>query len=188
MLKLTALTRLPAPASSASSVQRLQLLRFLGRHLQRLLADDVPTRGEDLLDLPMVELVRRRDVHDLYGVVREGLRQALVGARQPQLRGARGAQLRRRLQQPDDPHADPAQRLDVDRADEAAANDRGPDVAEVPHPNSGGVRNRQWPTGCARTTSCCRSPVSRSALTIGNVTNGRLTVRSGWRGASVTSP
>jgi hypothetical protein len=38
--------------------KRGQLRRLPGRQRQRLLADDVPTRGEDLLDLWMVELVR----------------------------------------------------------------------------------------------------------------------------------
>ena len=84
----------------AARVGQRDELRGLRRgHRQRLLADDVAARGQDLPDLRVVELVGRGDVDDLDRVVREHFVQAGVGLRQAELRRALRSELRRRLQQ-----------------------------------------------------------------------------------------
>ena len=90
--------------------------------------------GEDPPDLRVVELVGRGDVDDLDALVGEQLVEARVGLRQAEL--ARPAARRAPAttsRRPCDADADAAQRLDVDGADEPAADDGGADVADASH-------------------------------------------------------
>ena len=61
--------------------------RFLRRHRERLLADDVLPGAEDRRCLLVVELVGRRDMDDLDGVVGEDGLEAVVRLREAQLLG-----------------------------------------------------------------------------------------------------
>ena len=110
-----------------------ELCRIGRRHRQRLLADDVPPGLEDLARLRHVEVVGRGDVDDLdRRVVEQGLERG-VGAVDAERPGALLAAFRRAAEDAADLHADPAQLLDVDGADEARADDGRADVGDPPH-------------------------------------------------------
>ena len=106
-----------------------EVARLVRGHRQGLLAHDVPARREDRLDLRVVQLVGRRDVDDVDPVVVEQLVQRGVGAADVDLLRAGGGAVARGAEQAGDVDADPAQGLDVHRADEAAADHGGADVA-----------------------------------------------------------
>ena len=127
MLKFAALT------SPVARGQPDHLARLVGRHRERLLADDVTAGGEDRHRLREMEVVRRRDVHGIDRRVVEQRLERRIGARDAERRGPRLASFRRAAQHAADLDADPAQGLDVDRADEARADDRGSDVGDPAH-------------------------------------------------------
>src|SRR4029450_3671661 len=93
-----------------------------------LLADDVLARLERLLDLRIVEMVRRREMNDLQTLVAEQLLVALHDRPQK----LRPRPLGRRSDHPHDLHAEPPQRFDVDGADEPRADDAG---TQMPDPH-----------------------------------------------------
>ena len=99
--------------------QREQLGRLLGRHRERLLAHDVLPGGEHLLGLRVMEVVRRRQVHDVDRLVREQRVERVVDRRDP----LRGGALRRRAHHTGDLDAEEAERVDVDDADEPRSDD-----------------------------------------------------------------
>ena len=101
-------------------------------HRQRLLADDVPPGCEDLAGLRDVEVVRRGDVDDVDGRVREHLVQRLVGVRDAERLGPGRATLRRAAEDAAHLDADPAQLLDVDGPDEPRADDGRADLGNPP--------------------------------------------------------
>ena len=119
MLKFVQCTSPLASASSSSSPDSAEVSR------QRLLADDVLAGGERLLHLRVVQVVRRRQVDDVDRVVREQRLVAVVDRREPPSRAARSG---RRADDAGDGHAEPPQRVDVDDADEAGADDAGPEI------------------------------------------------------------
>ena len=122
-----------------------QLARLVRGHGQRLLAHHVATCRKDLRDLWMVEVVRRGDVDDLHPIVVEEVGQRGIRPGHADAFGAGGASLGGRAEQPMHLHAHASQCLDVDGADEAAADDGGPDIARSPHPAPAGVAG--WPDG-----------------------------------------
>ncbi len=128
MLKLVALTRPLAAASSTSSAE------LVGRHRQRLLADDVAAGGQDGLRLGDVQVVGRGDVDDVDGRIGQEVVEGGVGARDTEGVGPGGAALRRAAEDAADLDADPPQRFHVDRADEARPDDGRADVGDPPHP------------------------------------------------------
>jgi len=71
----------------------------------------------------VVEVVRGRHVDDVDSVVAEHRLEALVRLGQGHLRRLRPRPVRRRPDDADDLDAQPAERLDVDDADEARADD-----------------------------------------------------------------
>ena len=93
-----------------------------------------PAGGEDLADLRMVEVVRRGDVNDLDPAVIEEVGEGRIGLRHADALGAAAAALWGRSEQSVHLHAQASQGLDVDGADEAAADDGGPDLARASHP------------------------------------------------------
>ena len=128
MLKFTALTR---PLASAAATRPAD---SAGGHRQRLLADDVLAGGEDRRRLRDVEVVRRGDVDDVDGRVREDLVEGRVGVADAQGVGPGRAALRGAAEDAADVDADAAELLDVDRPDEPGADDGGTDVGEPAHP------------------------------------------------------
>ena len=121
MLKLTALTR-PEAAASAD-----QLGRLGGGHGQRLLADDMAAGGEDLSRLRHVQVVGRRDMHDLDRLVVEERLQRGVGPGDTEGGRPLRAAFRSAAEDPADVDADATEGFHVDGADEAGADDGGPD-------------------------------------------------------------
>ena len=121
MLKFVALTS-PVAAAAATSSRRL-----LGRHRERLLADDVPAGGEDRQRLRDVEVVGRRDVDDVDAGVGEEVVERRIARATPSAVGAAAPRSGRAAEHAADLDADPAQRLDVDGADEAGPDDGGAD-------------------------------------------------------------
>ena len=103
-----------------------QLRRLRGGERQRLLADDVLSGSEDGLDLRVVEVVGRRQVHDPHAVVVQHRLEALVRLGKP---GLLPRALGRGADDPDHVDADAAQSLDMDDADESGPDDGGPDHA-----------------------------------------------------------
>jgi hypothetical protein len=103
-----------------------QLGRLLGRHRERLLADDVLARRERLLRLRVVQVVRRRQMDDVDGRVREQLLNRLVDGRDP----LRSRSLRRRADDARDVDPQEAERVHVDDADEPRADDAGAERSE----------------------------------------------------------
>ena len=89
----------------------------------------MPAGGEDLPTCGMVEVVRRRDVHDLDARVGEQLVEA---ARRPSaIPSARARAAPRsgvRSEDAADLHAEAAEGLDMDGADEAGADDGRSDL------------------------------------------------------------
>ena len=96
-------------------------------HGQRLLAHDMTSRGEDLSGLRHVQVVRRRDVHDLHALVGQERLERRVGL--PDAEGGRalGATLRAAAEDAANVDPDATERLDMDRPDEAGADDGGAD-------------------------------------------------------------
>ena len=109
-----------------------QLARLGRRHGERLLADDVLAGGERLLDLRVMQAVRRRQVDDVDRLVPEQRFVAVVDRRDR----LRGRSLRRRADDAGDRDAEPPQSVDVDDADEAGAHDTGPEIRDVRHDSS----------------------------------------------------
>jgi hypothetical protein len=127
MLKFVAFK---SPVPAAASTRRADSGRG---HGQRLLAHDVLAgleRGQRLFD---VEVVGRRHVDDVDRVVCEEIRQGRVG--QSNTEGIRplATATGRRAEDAAHVDADPAQGLDMNRADEAGPDDRGADVREAGH-------------------------------------------------------
>jgi len=90
-------------------------------------------RGERGHGVVVVQAVRRRQVHGVDVAVAEQILHARVRAFQPQ---RAGRALRFVFRDPGDAlhaHAEPPQPLDVDRSDEARADDGGVDVVESSH-------------------------------------------------------
>jgi hypothetical protein len=105
-----------------------ELGRLLGVERERLLADDVLAGRERLLDLCVVQVVRRREVNDIHIVVGEQLLVAPAHRREA---------LRRRSlwggsDDTDDVDSQPTQRLHVHGADEPGAHDAGAEVRKRP--------------------------------------------------------
>ena len=100
-----------------------QLAGLLRRHRERLLADDVLARGEHLLRLRMVQVVRRRQVDDVDRVVGEQRLERVVHGRDR----LRGRALGRGADDAGDVDAEQPQRVHVDDADEAGADDARPE-------------------------------------------------------------
>ncbi len=124
-----------------------KLRRLGGRHRQRLLADDVPAGGQDLLRLGDVEVVGRGDVDDLDRRILEDGVERRVGVTDAEGLGTLCAALRRAAEHAADLDADAPQLLDVDRADEAGADDGGANVGDPAHGhssnrNGGSIRSR----------------------------------------------
>jgi hypothetical protein len=111
-------------------------LKFVGfgrRHGERLLADDVPAGRHDGFRLRHVEVVGRRHVDRVDGRVIEQLVERGIGLGDTECLGARRSALRGAAQHAAHADADPPQRLHVDRADEACADDGRADVGDPPH-------------------------------------------------------
>ena len=89
----------------------------------------LPAREGGLRVLVM-KVIRRGDVDDVDARVVEHRLEALVGRRQADLLGARRGALVARTDDAVHLDAQPPQRLDVDGADEAGADDGGADLAE----------------------------------------------------------
>ncbi len=127
-LRIEADVEVRAVHNAALDGQLEQLSRLIGGHSERLLADDVLARLERLLDLRIVELVRRRQMDDVHTLVAEQLLVALDDGPQK----LRPRALRRRADHPDDLHTEPPQRFHVDGTDEPGSDDAGtqlPDLA-----------------------------------------------------------
>jgi hypothetical protein len=98
---------------------------------ERLLADHVLARLQHRLDLRVMEVVGRRDVHDVHARVLEHRLEAVVGLGQPG--GARllPRALRCRAHHAEHLDAEAAQRVDVDDSDETGAHHRGTQAAQT---------------------------------------------------------
>ena len=122
-----------------------ELRGLAGGHRQRLLADDVPTRGQDGLGLGNVEVVRRGDMDDVHPRVDQQFVERAIGPGDSERRGAVGASFRGAAEDAANRHADPAQRLNVDGTDEPRPDHGGADAREVAHsvvpPQCGSRRN-----------------------------------------------
>ena len=118
----------PAPLRDGDELRRLGR-----RHRQGLLADDVAPGFEDLAGLGYVEVVRRGDVDDVDGLVgQEGLQRG-IGASHAERLGPLASTVGAAAEDAPDAHADPAQRLDVDGADEARPDDGRADLRDPAH-------------------------------------------------------
>ena len=110
-----------------------QLGRLRRGQRKRLLADDIPAGREDLLGLGIVQIVGRRDVDHANAVIAQEVVERGVGGGNAHLLRSGSAERRRGFEQSDDVDSDSPEGLDVDRADETAANHGGADVATVCH-------------------------------------------------------
>ena len=117
-----------------------QLRGLRGGHRERLLAHHVAAGGQDRLDLGVVELVGRRDVDDVHARVGEQLVQAAhTRAARPAASARVDGPLGGGAEDAVDRDAQAAERLHVDRADEAGADDGRADV-DGPSPRASSLR------------------------------------------------
>ena len=114
---------------------------FIGGQGERLLADDVLAGGENGRCLRNVEMIRRCDVHDVDGGVRQDVVERSVGVADAQPCRTCRAPLRRAAEDAAHVDADPAELLDVDGPDEPGPDDRGTDVGERAHSAPDGDRD-----------------------------------------------
>jgi hypothetical protein len=152
--------------AAPGELEQLRRLRRVQR--ERLLADDVLPRLERRPHLRIVQVVRRRHVDDVDALVCEHRLEGLVRVRQRDAAAQRPRPLRRGADDAEDLDAEPAERVDVDDADEARPDDCR---AQLRHlrarsVHSGlwqtasrlfpsGSRGRSWPS-IIRTANCCR--------------------------------
>jgi hypothetical protein len=102
-------------------VRELDQLSRLGRRQgERFLADNVLASRKRLLHLRVVQVVRRRQVHDVDAVVLEQLTQAPVHVAEPCF----GSSIRARADDAEHVDAEPPQRIDMNGRDEAGADER----------------------------------------------------------------
>jgi hypothetical protein len=80
-------------------------------------------RLERCLGLWLVQVIRSREVHDVDAIAGEGALEALVHVGEWDDRSLRARPLRRRADDAENVDAQPAQRVDVDDADEARSHD-----------------------------------------------------------------
>jgi hypothetical protein len=106
--------------------EREQLPRLGRGQRERLLADDVLAGRERRLHLRVVQVIGRRQVHDIDALVCEQCVVALVDGREP----LRPGSVRARADDAGNLDPEPAQCIDVDGADEAGAHDTGPQLVD----------------------------------------------------------
>jgi hypothetical protein len=99
-----------------------QLRGLLRSDRERFLADHMPPGREDRLDLRVMQVVGRRDVHHLDRGVGEQVVQAAIRHGHPQASSTRGRALARRAEDAVDRDPEAPKRLDMDRADEPGAD------------------------------------------------------------------